>query len=77
MPKLQRHRCERGPRLADGGPDLGTTSLHGELRAEHLGEPLPRRAEPSTAEGLAAAYAAALALETGEILGYDDPARLT
>jgi hypothetical protein len=40
-----------------------------ELRAEHLGAPLPSRAEPTTAERLAAAYAAALALETGESPG--------
>src|SRR4051794_14313222 len=32
----------------------------------HLGAPLPSRAGPTTAERLAAAYAAALALETGE-----------
>jgi hypothetical protein len=43
-----------------------------ELRAEHLEAPLPSRAGPTTAERLAAAYAAALALETGESPGNED-----
>lgn len=48
-----------------------------ELRAEHLGAPLPSRAGPATAERQAAAYAAALALETGESPGNEDTARPT
>jgi DNA-binding HxlR family transcriptional regulator len=66
----------RAELLADGGPDLWDDFM-AELRAEHLGAPLPPRAGPSTADRLAAAYAAALALETGEIQGNDDPARPT
>jgi hypothetical protein len=48
-----------------------------ELRAEHLGTPLPPRTGPTTAERLAAAYAAALALETDQNRGNDDTARPT
>jgi hypothetical protein len=66
----------RAELLADGGPDLWD-DIMAELRAEHLGAPLPPRSGPSTAERLAAAYAAALALETGKIQGNDDPAGTT
>jgi DNA-binding HxlR family transcriptional regulator len=50
--------------LADGGPALWD-DLMAELRAEHLGAPRPPRTGPSAAERLEAAYAAAVALETG------------
>jgi DNA-binding HxlR family transcriptional regulator len=64
-----------GRAVADGGPDLWHDFM-AELRAEHLGTPLPPRSGPTTAERLAAAYAAALALETGESQGNDDAAHL-
>lgn len=66
----------RAELLADGGPELWDDFM-AELRAEHLGTPLPPRSGPTTAERLAAAYAAALALETGESQGNDDTARPT
>jgi hypothetical protein len=66
----------RAELLADGRPDLRDDSMT-ELRAEHLGAPLPSRTGPATAERLAAAYAAALAPETGESPGNEDTARPT
>jgi hypothetical protein len=66
----------RAELLADGGPDPWDDFMT-ELRAEHLGAPLPSRAGPSTAERLAAAYAAVLALETAESPGNEDTARPT
>jgi DNA-binding HxlR family transcriptional regulator len=65
----------RAELLAEGGPDLWNEFM-AELRAEHLGTPLPPRAGPRAAERLASAYAAAVALETGKIEN-DDPARPT
>lgn len=62
--------------LADDGPDLWDGFM-AELRAEHLGAPLPPRSGPSAAGRLEAAYAAALALETGKIQGNDGPAGTT
>jgi DNA-binding HxlR family transcriptional regulator len=66
----------RAELLADGGPDLWDDFMT-ELRADHLGAPLSPRTGPSTAERLAAAHAAALALETGESQGNDNTARPT
>jgi hypothetical protein len=48
-----------------------------ELRAEHLGAPLPAGTGPTTIECLAAAHAVALGLETGQNRGNDDIARPT
>lgn len=59
---------------ADGGAALRDEFMT-ELRADHLGAPLPPRSWPSTAERLAAAHAAALGLETGESQGNDNTAR--
>jgi hypothetical protein len=47
------------------------------IRADHLGAPLPLRTGSSTAECLAAGYAGALALETGESQANDITARRT
>jgi DNA-binding HxlR family transcriptional regulator len=66
----------RAELLAAGGPDLWDDFMT-ELRAEHLGTPLPPRTGPTTAERLASAYAAALALETDQNRGNADTARPT
>jgi DNA-binding HxlR family transcriptional regulator len=54
----------RAELLADGGPALWEDFM-AELRSEHLGASLPPGGAPTASERLAAAYAEALAAETG------------
>lgn len=54
----------RAELLVDGGPALWEDFM-AELRSEHLGASLPPCGDPSASERLAAAYAEALAAETG------------
>ena len=54
----------RAELLADGGPALWDDFM-AELRSEHLGAPPPPGGGPTASERLAAAYAEALAAETG------------
>lgn len=54
----------RAELLADGGPALWEDFM-AELRSEHLGASLPPGGDPTASERLAAAYAEALAAETG------------
>ena len=64
----------RAELLADGGPELWDEFM-AELRAEHLGTPLPPRTGPTAVERLAAARAEAVALEDPG--STDDTARPT
>jgi hypothetical protein len=52
----------RAELLADGGPALWEDFM-AELRSEHLGAPPPSGDGPTASERLAAAYAAAVAVE--------------
>jgi DNA-binding HxlR family transcriptional regulator len=54
----------RAELLADGGPALWEDFM-AELRSEHLGASPPPGGDPTASERLAAAYAEALAAETG------------
>ncbi|WP_028933797.1 winged helix-turn-helix transcriptional regulator [Pseudonocardia spinosispora] len=54
--------------LADGGPGLWDDFM-AELRAEHLGTPVPPRTGPTVGERLAAAHAEALALDPNQERG--------
>jgi hypothetical protein len=54
----------RAELLVDGGPALWEDFM-AELRSEHLGASLPPCGDPTASERLAAAYAEALAAETG------------
>jgi len=54
----------RAELLVDGGPALWEDFM-AELRSEHLGASLPPCGDPTASERLAAAYADALAAETG------------
>jgi hypothetical protein len=54
----------RAELLTDGGPALWEDFM-AELRTEHLGAPPSPGGDPTASERFAAAYAAALAAETG------------
>ncbi len=54
----------RAELLVDGGPALWEDFM-AELRSEHLGASLPPGGDPTASERLAAAYAEALAAESG------------